>query len=165
MKPFVRRLLLVFALGCAASPLVAAQVRHDDGGRLVDLKPGKTQQLTGKVVYLKDLLAKIGSRLDPDAAPHWLALVTDDGKVYPLIKDEGAKMFFTDAATRGRPMRLTGRLFADTHLFQVLDVHSFKNGKLHEIYYWCDICAIRRSAGGVCECCGGPMELREMPLK
>jgi len=34
------------------------------------------------------------------------------------------------------------------------------------VYYWCETCAIRRDypEKGVCECCGGPMELREVPL-
>jgi hypothetical protein len=74
-------------------------------------------------------------------------------------------MFFTDPTVRNRPMRITGRQFQGTHLLQVLNVHSYKNGQLHDIYYYCDVCAIRRNAGGVCECCGGPMDLREMPLK
>ena len=40
-----------------------------------------------------------------------------------------------------------------------------REGKLHEVYYWCDICSIRRGEKMTCECCGGPMELREEPLK
>ena len=32
--------------------------------------------------------------LDADAVPSWYALVTDDGKSYPLVKDAGARMFF-----------------------------------------------------------------------
>jgi hypothetical protein len=127
--------------------------------------PLKTEFFKGKVVPMKDMLDKFGARLDPEAAPHWLALVADDGKVYPLIRDDGSRMFFKDAGLLNRPMRLTGRLFADTRLLQVLDVHSYKKGQLHEVYYWCDICAIRRNAPGVCECCGGPMELREVPAK
>ena len=67
-----------------------------------------------------------------------MALVTEDGKIYPLIKDDGSKMFFTDAKVRNRPMRLTARLFANTQLLQVVNVHSYKDGKLHDIYYWCD---------------------------
>jgi hypothetical protein len=125
----------------------------------------KTEYFTGNVVPLRDLLEKIGSRLDPDAAPHWLALVTKDGKVFPLIRDDGAQMFYKDVSLQKRPMRLTGKLFADTHLLQVLSVNSLRNGKLHEVYYWCDICSIRRTAPGKCECCGGPMMLREEPVK
>src|SRR5260370_600108 len=70
----------------------------------------KAETLTGKVVPLADLVARAGGRLDADAAPHWLALVTADGKVYPLVKDGGGRLFFKDKALLNRPMRLTGRL-------------------------------------------------------
>ena len=126
----------------------------------------KTVQLEGKVVPMAGILEKFGSRLDPEAAPHWLALVTNNGKTYPLIKDDGSRLFFSDPRLQNRAMRISGRLFQDTHLLQVLSVNSVKNGQLHEIYYWCDICSIRRNELlKKCDCCGGPMELREEPVE
>jgi hypothetical protein len=151
-----RRLAVVIAVGVAFAPLLVLSA--------ADPAPVKTAHYKGKVVPLASLLEKIGSKIDPDAAPHWLALVTDDGKIYPLIKDDGARMFFNDAKLQNRAMRLTGRLFKDTHLLQILDVHSYVKGKLHEVYYWCDICSIRRRQKQICDCCGGPMELKEVPL-
>jgi len=62
-------------------------------------------------------------------------------------------------------VRLTGRLVGKTNLLQVVNVHSFRRGKLHEVFYWCDICAIRGYEKVKCGCCGGPMELREVPVK
>jgi len=128
-------------------------------------KATKTTHYDGKVVPLAKLLDKIGSRLDGDASPFWLALVTQDEKIYPLIKDDGARMFFKDARLQNRSMRITGRLLEGTHLLQVLEVHSYVKGKLHEVYYWCDICAIKRHEKQICDCCNGPMELREAPLQ
>jgi len=129
-------------------------------------KEPKTIQLDGKVVPLAGILEKFGSRLDAEAAPHWLALVTENGKIYPLIKDDGSRLFFSDPHLQNRTMRVTGRLFQDTHLLQVLSVNSVKNGQLFEIYYWCDVCSIRRNELlKKCDCCGGPMELREEPTK
>jgi hypothetical protein len=125
----------------------------------------KTQYYTGKVVPLAGLLEKLGAKLDPDAEPSWLALVTDEGKIYPLIKDDGARMFFKDARLLNRPMRLGGRLLPGSQLLQVVEVHSLVKGAPHEVYYWCDICVIKRFEKKVCECCGGPMELRETPVK
>jgi hypothetical protein len=147
--PRQRRLALCVALGVACTPLLAAPPA---------VKPA---YYTGKVVPLADLLEKIGSRLDKDAQPHWLALVTDDGQVYPLIKDSGARMFFTDKELLNRPMRLTGRPFGDTHLLQVVQVHSLVKGQPHEVYYWCDVCQIKIYEKRDCECCGGPVERRE----
>src|SRR5438045_2123543 len=71
------------------------------------LPPAETY--TGKVKPLAEIVAQIGSKLDSDAAAHWLALVTEDGKIYPLIKDSGARMFFADKRLLDRPMRLRGR--------------------------------------------------------
>ena len=127
--------------------------------------PPKNSNFTGKVVPLAPLLAKQDAKLDADAAPHWLALKADDGTLYPLVKDAGARMFFKDATLLDRPMRLTGRLVPGSQLLQVVNVHSVKAGKLHEVYYWCDICTIRGYEAGICDCCGGPMEFREMPAR
>jgi hypothetical protein len=125
----------------------------------------KTRSYNGKVVSLASYLAKAGVKLDADAAPQWLALVTDEGAVYPLIKDAGTRMFFQDPTLLDRPMRLTGRLVPKTNLLQAVNVHSYRKGQLHEVYYWCDICTIRGYEKVKCGCCGGPMELREVPVK
>jgi hypothetical protein len=117
------------------------------------------------VVPLADLVAKQGTKLDADAAPYWLALVADDGKVYPLVKDGSSRLFFKDKALLNRPMRIIGRLIAGSQMLRVQTVHSLIKGVPHEIYYYCDICSIRRGEKMICECCGGKMDLREEPLK
>jgi hypothetical protein len=155
--PWPRRFGICIALAAGLLPVLLRPA-----GAASD--PKKPADFKGKVVPLAKLLEKIGSRLDPDAAPHWLALVTDDGKIYPLIKDDGSRLFYNDPKLLNRPMVLTGRLFQDTHLLQVLSVRSIIKGKLHEVYYWCDICSIRRGQKQICDCCGGPMELREVPV-
>ena len=123
----------------------------------------KNVYLKGKVIAFADVLAKDKSMIDPDAAPYWLVLQSDDGKVYPLIKDDGSRMFFKDAKLLNRPMRLTARVFPNTQILQVINARSYVNGKLHEFYYWCDICTIRRTEAGICDCCLAPLEFREKP--
>jgi hypothetical protein len=126
----------------------------------------KTEYYKGKVVPLAAILEKMAATLDADAAPYWLALVGDDGKIYPLVKDDGSRMFFNDARLLNRPMRLTGRLLPGSQLLQVLEVHSYnQKNQLQEVYYWCDICSIKRYEKKLCDCCGAPMELREVPIK
>jgi hypothetical protein len=158
MSRLSRRLILALACAIGLAPLFA-------GAGDPKTPPAKIEYYKGKVVPLADLVAKTGSRLDSDAAPHWLALVSDDGKVYPLVKDSGARLFFKDPALLNRPMRLTGRLLPGSQILRVTAVHSYIKGELHEVYYWCDICSIRRGEKNVCECCGGPMILHEDPVK
>jgi hypothetical protein len=107
---------------------------------------------------------KFGVR--PDADVPWLVLLGDDGKIYPLIKDDGARMFFQDDRLLNRRMRLTGRLLPGSQLLQVVEVHSYgQKNDLQEIYYWCDVCSIKRFENKLCDCCGAPMELREEPVR
>jgi hypothetical protein len=158
MTRLSRRLPLVLACLFALVPLFAAD-------RSKERAPTKIEEFKGKVMPLADLLAKDGVQLDAEAAPHWLALVSEDGKIYPLVKDSGSRLFFLDRELLNRPMRLTGRLLPKSQLLQVTAVHSYIKGELHEIYYWCDVCSIRRGEKNICECCGGPMERREGPVK
>lgn len=149
------RTWLCLALAGALAPLLAAE----------DQKKVERQTITGKVAPLSTVLQKLDVRLDPDAGATWYALVTDEGRVYPLIKDDGSRRFFADHRLLNRPMRVTGRVLPNSQLLQVLEVQSIVKGKPHEVYYWCDICTIKRFEKMMCECCGGPMELRETPIK
>jgi hypothetical protein len=149
--PLTRRLLLALACAVGLTPLWAA--------------PAALTDFEGKVVPLADLVAGAGGKLDADAAPHALALVAADGKVYTLVKDAGARMFFKDKALLNRPMRLTGRLLPGSQVLRVTAVRSLVKGEWCEVYYWCDVCSIKRGEKMICECCGGPMVLREEPVR
>lgn len=153
MRICKRRLGLLVALAAGLAPLVLTRAADID----------KNTYYRGKVVSLADAVAKHGIKLDADA-PAMLALVAEDGKILPILKDAGARMFYQDVRLRNRPMRLTGRLVPGSNLLQVINVHSEKQGKLHDVYYWCDICTIRNYQLVICDCCGGPMELREVPV-
>jgi hypothetical protein len=153
-----RRVGLLLALGFALLPLAGSWA---GGNKLAD----KNEYYTGKVVGLADLLAKSNTKIDPDAVPFLLVLHADNGKLYPLLKDNGSRMFFKDAKLLNRPMRLTAARIPNSEILQVISVKSLVKGKLHEVYYWCDICTIKRYEAGICDCCGAPMEFREEPWK
>jgi hypothetical protein len=152
MRAILHRLGLLLAVGVAAAPCVA--------GRATEPKAVKNAHFVGKVVPLADVRDKLDP---PPDATH--VLVADDGKIYPLVKDAGSRMFAKDKRLLNRPMRLTGRLDAKSQTLQVLNVHSLKDGKLHEVYYWCDICTIKGFENTICDCCGAPMEFREVLVK
>jgi hypothetical protein len=69
-------------------------------------------------------------------------------------------MFFKDAALRNRPMRLTAQL-AKGGMLDVVKVQSYIKDKLHDVYYWCDNCALGYSEPGECLCRGGKVTLVE----
>ena len=127
--------------------------------------PSKTEHFSGKVVPLSTIVEKFGGKLDADAAAQSLVLAGDNGTIYPLIKDDGSRMFFKDPELLNRPMRLTGRTLPKSQLLQVVEVQSVRNGKLHNVFYWCDVCSIKRFEKKACDCCGGPMHLREDPVE
>ena len=156
MTPRLRRRLalgLVLLLGCV--PAVAGRQQPEI----------KTAGYKGKVVPRAGVLDKQGVKLDADAAEHWLALVTEDGKVYPLVKDDGSRMFFKDKSLLNRPMLLTARLVSQPQMLQVVKVQSYVKGELRDVFYWCDICSIRTYEPGPCSCCGAPLDLHEDPPK
>jgi hypothetical protein len=153
--PSRRRVVLGLAGLYGFGPLVAFADKAAD--------TPKVETYTGKVVPLVDLVAKAGSKLDADAAPLSLVLVADDAKVYALVKDGGARLFFKDAELLNRPMRLSAKLLPNSQILQVTLAQSLKKGEPHDIFYWCDVCSIRRSEKMICECCGGPMERHEEP--
>lgn len=155
--PGPRRFCLCLTLTLAVLPAVAAAWPQATGA--------KNEVFAGKVVPLAGVLEKQGGKLDADAAPFWLALVTDDGKTYPIIKDDGSRMFFKDRTLLDRPMRLTGRLLPQTGLLQVVAVQSVLKGELHDLYYWCDVCSIRTFEPGACGCCGDPLVRKETPAR
>lgn len=82
-----------------------------------------------------------------------------------LLKDGGSRLFFKDTALLNRPMLLIGRPLPGSQILRVIAVRSLIKGQPHEVYYWCDVCSIKRGEKNICECCGGPMELKEEPLK
>ena len=125
-------------------------------------KAAKAAAYTGKVVTLASLLEAKGVALDADAAPVGLVLQADDGKVYPLVKNDGSRMFFKDKALLGRTVRLTGRLVAGSSMLDVSAVQTLVKGKPHEAYYWCENCQLAYSEPGECLCCGAKVKLVEV---
>ena len=151
-----KRIALVMTFAVALVPMYGALPGEKKA-------PEKNEYYKGKVVSLADLLKKENTKIDDDVP--MLVLQAEDGKLYPLVKDAGSRMFFKDAKLLNRPMRLTARKLPNSEFLQVISVKSYVKGKLHEPYYWCDICTIKRYEGGACDCCGMPLDFHEDPWK
>jgi hypothetical protein len=122
----------------------------------------KTESIRGKVVWLAEALKRrFGVRLDGDAAESQVALETADGELIPLMKEDRGRGFWKDARLRGIEMELLVRRYPGSPVVQVIRVHTLKGGKKYELDYWCDICAIPMYELKDCECCQGPIRIRE----
>jgi hypothetical protein len=121
-----------------------------------------TESLRGKVLWTAEALKeRFGIESDPDSAEASVSLVTPEGKVYPIVKDVRGRGFMKDARLRNRDMELLVRRYEGSPFIQVIRIYTIKEGRKYALDYWCDICAIIMFELKECECCQGPIRLRE----
>jgi hypothetical protein len=154
--------LLLSALACAASlagPARAADAANDKSSYV-------TESLRGKVVFTAEALKRLhGIEADDDTARDSVSLETSDGHLHPIVKDARGRGFLLDQRLRKRDMELLVRRYEGSPFVQVIRVYTFKDGQKHELDYWCDICAIPMYELKECECCQGPIRIRERPVE
>lgn len=157
---FLRGLLvgMLFVMGTSS-------LRECQGGEGRRQPTFELKKFRGKVVsYAAALEDQLGIALVEPTGSDLFALVTDEGNILPLLPTESAQLFSADSRIRDRPMEITARVYDKTPGLHVIEVHSIKAGKLNEIYYWCEICSIKMYRLKDCDCCQGPIELREHPV-
>src|SRR5215813_3040543 len=87
---------------------------------------------------------------------------SQDGKLYKFLPTDTMTTVFTDTRVRQRQLQLTARLH-DGDQLEIIKVQSIKEGKIYDIYYFCDVCRITSYTPGLCPCCRNEMEFREKP--
>jgi hypothetical protein len=120
------------------------------------------EELRGRVVCLAE------NNESPKASgnhEHVLSFKTIDGKVYKLTKTRFSEALFADKRLHEKELLLKGNVSSDMKSFDALTIRSIKNGVLHDLYYYCEICAIESVSPDICGCCRLPVELVEKPLK
>lgn len=85
-----------------------------------------------------------------------------DGRFYRFVPTDTMTPVFTDSRVRQRELQLTARLHAGDQL-EIIKVQSVKEGKLYDIFYYCDVCSITAYVPGLCPCCRNELEFRETP--
>jgi len=125
-----------------------------------------TESLRGQVVYVAEALERhFGIETDADARQTLVGLETASGQIHPLVKDFRGRAFYQDERLRGIALELLVRRFTGSPLVQVVRVHTVHDDQLFELDYWCDVCAIPMYELKECECCQGPIRLRERPVE
>lgn len=158
-----RAALLFFVLSLFAAKIFAAD--SQETATVPAKQPVKEIQLEGKVVCLaEELHDRFGAQLPADHL-HVYGFRTADGTLYTLLRTKLSEALFTDERLRQKTLSLKGRLFPQSHVFETFVIRSLHSGILNEVYYYCAICEIQMVAPGKCECCQGPVELVEKPMK
>ena len=96
---------------------------------------------------------------DPSAR---FAIVDRNAKLHNFAPTDTGTAIFTDVRVRQRDLQVTARLDPKSQL-EIIRVQSIKEGKLYNLYYFCEICNITAYAPGPCPCCGNELEFRETP--
>jgi hypothetical protein len=82
-----------------------------------------------------------------------------------ILETEQSKALFVDQRFHARDLLLIGRVFPEAPVLEISGWRWLKDGQLHDVYYWCGICAIRGVDPGPCACCQGKVVLREERVK
>ncbi|MCI0523870.1 MAG: hypothetical protein L0Y75_01280 [Acidobacteria bacterium] len=126
----------------------------------------QTVSIRGRVICLTEELQKPYQVIpDCEKRGHVYTLKTNDGKLYPFLPVDTAAAVWMDERYRQRELRVTARLFPQTNFIEVIKLQSWLKGRLHNLYYYCEICAITAHKPGPCECCQEPVEFRETPAE
>lgn len=94
------------------------------------------------------------------------AFRTESGEIYTLLSNRTSSALFLDTNLQSRTLLLGGRMLPGTRVFEVTrNVRSIREGKVYELFYYCDICSITGIDPGPCMCCRDDVHLIEEPVK
>ncbi|MCI0336103.1 MAG: hypothetical protein L0226_00860 [Acidobacteria bacterium] len=159
MKPNRRQFIASSLLSAGALSLqVSAQDKTKSSAE------AQTISLRGRVVCMTEELQKLYQVIaDCDIRGHVYTLKTNDDKFYPFLPVDIAAAVWMDERYRQRDLQVTGRIFPQGQFIEVIRFQSWNNGKLHDLYYFCDVCQISSHKPGPCDCCQDPFQFRETP--
>lgn len=102
-----------------------------------------------------------GTLVDP-ANGGTLRLALTGGGAVDLELDEGLDLTMRDPQLAKRLWELRGH-YQGGGRFAVEKIFTVKDGELHRVTYYCEICHITTHEPGPCMCCQGDTDLRELP--
>ena len=129
------------------------------------VRTAKEVQIRGYLVCLAESMHDLYRADLPADHEHLYGFKTTDGEFYTLLRTNLSEALFVDKRLHQKTLIITGRTFPKTHLLEAIRLQSVRDGVIHDLYYYCDTCAIRAAAPGDCVCCQAPVELVEKPIK
>ena len=159
-RPF--RLLMVQVLLATGLTAIAAGEATIDGTK----KPKfHVESVRGKVVWMGESLKdQFAITTVPESYQRTLAILTEQGQLFPLVEDLRGRSFRTDERLRDKSMELVVRRYEEHPMLQIIRIYEFKDRKKYQVDYWCDVCAIVMFEKGSCACCQDKNRLRHQPV-
>ena len=118
--------------------------------------------LRGRIVCLTEEYERLFNvTADCGHRGHVYTVKTGDGKLYPILPTDSAAAIFLDERYRQRELQIAARLFLAGNFIEVITIQSWRNGQLHDLGYFCEVCNIWTHKPGPCDCCQEPVEFRE----
>lgn len=103
-------------------------------------------------------------RLPPDSdcnnGAAYYELLTAENRRYGFVPGDALITMFTESRVRKMELQVKGFLH-DAGRIEMTRVQARRDGKLYDIFYYCEVCEIIAYGPGPCFCCYGPFEFRE----
>ena len=126
--------------------------------------PVRLLEMRGRVVCLPEEMARAHDAELPTRHEHIWGFKTSDGACYTLLRARFSEAIWLDERLRTKELLVKARLFPGTQILELQSIKSVRSGVVHDLYYYCDVCAIQSVSPELCACCQGPVELVEKPL-
>ena len=157
---------LIFALiVIAAANMESQNTETAESQNAAGVGGAKEIRIRGQLVCLAEAMHDLYRADLPVDHEHLYGFKTTDGVFYTLLRTNLSEALFVDERLHQKTLIITGRTFPKTHLLEAIQLQSVRDGVIHDLYYYCDTCAIRAAAPGDCVCCQAPVELVEKPVK
>ena len=160
--------LLLWLSGLAVSVILFAADEPKRGATPEKPKGGvaaRESQLHGRVVCLPEAMHELFGTDLPTKHEHLYGFKTTDGTFYTLLRTKWSEGLFVDQRLREKELILIGKVLPKTQIFDMTAMRSVRNGAVFDLYYYCDICAIKTLDPGPCMCCRGPVQLKETKIE
>lgn len=92
--------------------------------------------------------------------PLWGMLTTDD-QLYSFLPTDTAAAIYEDIRFRLRQLQVTARHFPGSTWLEIIKLQSVRDGRVYDLFYYCDVCNIRTHKPGPCVCCQDPVVFHE----
>jgi hypothetical protein len=129
-------------------------------GQASDAKGSALAILRGRVFCVDASGRELNPLFDCSGDASKFTLKTSDGKRFAFLAGDGQVSVFSDSRVRQRDLQITANRYPDDRL-EVIKVQSVKDGKLYDLYYFCELCNITAFGPGPCPCCRNDLEFRE----